>query len=59
MPDVVALPVTTKVLAPKVKVPLPEVKVMPLTVVNVGVAEIVIWVEVPIKFVLHNNNPQS
>ena len=38
MPEVVALPVTARVLAPKDQVPLPD-KVMPLTVVKVGVEE--------------------
>ena len=49
VPEVVALPVTAKVLLPKVNVPVPVVKVKPLTVVKLGVADRVIWVDVPIK----------
>ena len=49
LPFKVVLLFTAKVLLPKVNVPVPAVRVSPLTVVKLGVAVRVIWVEVPIN----------
>ena len=49
LPPRMEAPETVKVFEPKVRVPVPAVRVKPLTVVKVGVVDKVIWVEVPIK----------